>query len=85
MSHVGFLHIREVDAIRYPIIKENNSYYFINNNTKININYNLLPNDNIIIMDKSSAYTDYLINKWAGFPFIYINNIQTKNDDVVTL
>jgi ribosomal protein S6 len=31
MSHVGFLHIREVDAIRYPIIKENNAYYFINN------------------------------------------------------
>jgi len=57
----------------------------MNNNTKININYDLLPNNNVIIMDKSVAYTDYLIHKWAGFPLIYINNIQIKNENIINV
>ena len=85
MLIVGYLHMREADSIRYPIIKENDDFYFIYCNKKININYNLSSNDNIIIMDKSLTYTDHLVNKWAGFPLIYINGVQTKNENIILL
>lgn len=85
MSNVGVLQIREVDAIRYPILKENNQFYFIYNNRKIKIKYDLLENDNIIIMDKSCKEADFIINLFAGFPFIYINGVKIKNDNNVIL
>lgn len=88
----GFVHVRAVDAIRYPIEYEfcsnntNIKYFFIYNNSKIYINCNLdLTKLNTIILDQSTNYEDYKTNASKGFPYITINGIQVENKKLINL
>jgi hypothetical protein len=76
----SFVHIRAVDAIRYPIVCENSKYFFIYNNSRVYINLNLdLTKSNIIILDQSTNYVDFKTNAEKGFPIITVNGIQIEN------
>ncbi len=82
--NIGYLHIRSVDAIRYPIYNENNEVYFIYNNKKCNINFNFIDlNNNFIVLDKSINYNDYVNNALNGFKNITINGVNYLNNNII--
>jgi len=85
---MSYLHIRSVDAIRYEIYKYNNNYYVNYNNKTILIN---LPEKfrNIetltIVLSDATDYKKYEIERNNNFPYIFINNIKIKNDNIISI
>lgn len=82
---VGFMHVRAVNAIRYPIYKQNDKYFW--GDIVINVPDKFRNCNNItIVLSTSSKYCDYQkeIND-INFPkYVTINNEIFLNDGIIS-
>jgi hypothetical protein len=88
MSLLGYFHVREVDAFRYKIYRNNNIDYvdYKNNCYKINLPQKFKNlNDIHIVLSKAHYYDDYEKEKQNNFEYIYINDEKIKNDNIIKI
>ena len=80
--------MRDVDAFRYDIYRNNNIDYvnYNNNCYKINIPQKFKNLNNInITLSKAHYYVDYEKEKQNNFEYIYINDEKIKNDNIIKI
>ena len=85
---IGYLQIRAVDAIRYKIINNNNTIYFVYKNKSYIIN---LPNEYSklselsIVLDNSELYNDFEKRciEENILKYIFINNKKVDNKNII--
>mgnify|MGYP001575323495 CR=1 FL=1 len=96
-SQIGYLHIRSVDALRYPIFKTRTgvktngpSYYYTYNNKKYSINERLFNIANLnpnlmIVLSTEFSHSSYTRDLKAKFPFIHINGHKITNNNYIEI
>lgn len=86
MKLIGYLFVRETDSIKYPIYENyENSYYYIFNDRKYNINNLNLSQNTVIFLSKSTYYKDFEKDCKNKFEFIYVNNEKIKNENYIEI
>lgn len=88
MKQIGFLHVREVDAIRYPIYENDDAMFVKVRNVEININLKNWTKGKLqIILSKKSSYVDF-IEEYDSDEFpenIFVNGETIKNDNIIKI
>ena len=87
MRHIGYLHIRSVDAFKYDIYQDNDIIFsqIKNKSYELNIPQRFVFSQNKIdlVLYNEENYDDYI--KTSTMPPIYltINDEKIKNDDII--
>lgn len=88
---VGYLHIRDVDNIRYEVVKHNRVYYCrirdILHKINVPVEYQNLPDPFSIVLSKAVSWFNFKQELLAKkFPeFLYINNNLVENYNIINI
>lgn len=80
---IGYVHIREVDGVRFDIYKDNDRIYW--KFSDINLPTKYLNKRLEIVLTKTNDYNQYVneVNQ-SNFPeYIYINGDKVKNTNIL--